>query len=462
MPNALLVAAMTAVALNSNLVFAETTAVSEQALDVLKKDYQQRIQVLETRLLKVEQETQKINVKTVEIEGQLEQGVAVSRYSTAQNNFNPAISLILDGHYVSFDNDPDDYELPGFALGGESGLKTKGLSLGESELVMSANIDDKFFGKATLGLHNEEGGTEVDLEEAYIQTTGLGNGLSMKAGRFFLAMGYINEQHAHAWDFADVPLIYRGLFGGQLKDDGLQMSYVAPTDIFLQLGAELFSGSYFPAGGQHNGIGASTVFANFGDDIGIEHSWQLGLSHWQANNIEGRTSGSHAHGGASAVETPSFDGNSQINALDFVYKWAPNGNPKNQQFKFQFEYFEREEQGFITLLNSLPIESTSYNGDQKGWYVQTIYQFKPQWRAGLRYDQVDSNNQGSDDAVLMEVGLDNEGLKPKRHSIMLEWLPSEFSRIRLQLNRDESYETADTQVFLQYTHSMGSHGAHQY
>ena len=453
------IAAISIAQLFSTSVFAETEIeLLQREMNTLKNDYEQRVEALEVRLLKTEDKAQQVNADTQEISAIPERTNVVT-----QNKFNPAISLILDGRYANFGNDPEDYELPGFALGGESGLGARGLSVGESELAFSANVDDKFYGKATIGFHNEDGATEVDLEEAYIQTLGLGGGFTLKAGRFFSAMGYINEQHAHAWDFADAPLIYRGLFGDQLRDDGLQMSYIAPTDIFLQLGAELLGGSLFPAGGEQNDIGATTVFANIGGDIGIAHSWQLGISHWQANDIAGRTSGGHSHGGSTTAETPSFDGDSKINALDFVYKWAANGNSKGQQVKIQFEYFDRQEDGSITMLNSgPPIETSSYDGHQKGWYAQVIYQFKPQWRTGLRYDQLDSNNQGSDDDVLGEAGLDNEGHTPKRTSAMIEWLPSEFSRVRLQYNRDESYENSDDQMILQYTMSLGSHGAHQY
>ncbi len=370
--------------------------------------------------------------------------------------------MILDGRYADFDNDPGAYELPGFALGNESGLGEKGFSLGHSELAISANIDDKFYGKATLAIHDHEGETEVELEEAFVQTLGLGNGLTLKAGRFYSAVGYLNEQHEHIWDFADAPLIYRGLFGNQLRDDGLQMTYIAPTDIFLQFGTELFNGSRFPAGGNHEGIGSWSIFANTGGDIGIEHSWQLGLSHWQANDVKDRSSGGHSHGDG-AAEMPSFNGDSKISALDLVYKWAPNGNPTQRNFKFQFEYFDRRENGVVTMLNSGPPEEmTTYDGHQSGWYAQTIYQFMPHWRAGLRYDQLNSDNQGSDEGILTEAGLDNEGHVPKRYSTMLEWLPSEFSRIRLQFNHDQSYENSDNQIFLQYTHSLGSHGAHQF
>ncbi|MFK5984391.1 MAG: hypothetical protein QM479_03050 [Pseudomonadota bacterium] len=452
---------MAVIAANTpNTVFATSEIeILRQQLNEIKNNYEQRIQTLEKKLQKAEvniennvKNTQQANVKTK----------PSATTSIGQNNFNPAISLILDGRYASFKNNPEAYELPGFALGNEAGLGEKGFSLGHSELAISANIDDKFYGKATLAVHDNKGETELELEEAFIQTLGLGNGLGIKAGRFFSAIGYLNEQHQHLWDFADAPLIYRGLFGNQLRDDGLQITYLAPTDTFMQLGMELFSGSNFPAGGSHSGIGSWSAFANIGGDIGIEHSWQLGLSHWQASDIDGRTSGGHSHG-EGLSETPSFTGKSKINALDLVYKWAPNGNPTQQNFKLQFEYFDRREDGTITMLYSGPPEKIStYDGQQDGWYAQAIYQFVPHWRTGIRYDRLSSDNKGSDEELLAEAGLDNKGHTPDRYSAMLEWLPSEFSRIRLQFNRDNSYENSDNQIFLQYTYSLGSHGAHQF
>ncbi|OUS09773.1 hypothetical protein A9Q89_12480 [Gammaproteobacteria bacterium 53_120_T64] len=463
MGKSLLMAVITVTLFNSSLVFAssETDAIQQQ-LDAIKKEYGQAIKALEDRLLKAEKGAQVANDQAQKLALQLEQSNTARTSSSAQNSFNPAISLILDGRFASFDNNPEDYELPGFALGNEAGLREKGLSIGHSELTMSANIDDQFFGQMTLAFDEHDGETETELEEAFIQTLGLGNGFTLKAGRFFSEIGYLNQQHGHAWDFSDAPLIYRGLFGDQLIDDGVQMTWLAPTDTFLQLGAELFGGSRFPAGGTTSGIGAWTAFADIGGDIGIEHSWQLGVSHWRSDNIKDRKSGGHAHGTGEA-ETPSFSGDSKISALDLVYKWAPKGNPNNQNFKFQFEYFDRDEDGEVLMLNSgPPLETTLYDGDQKGWYAQAVYQFKPQWQVGFRYDRLDSNNRGSDADVLTEAGLDNEGHKPQRYSATLEWLPSEFSRLRLQYNHDESYEKTDHQLFLQYTMSLGSHAAHQF
>jgi hypothetical protein len=84
----------------------------------------------------------------------------------------------------------------------------------------------------------------------------------------------------------------------------------------------------------------------------------------------------------------------------------------------------------------------------------------PYWRAGLRYDQLNSGsvNYGDNAAKLVNSSYD-----PKRISAMLDFSPSEFSRIRLQVSSDKSrQEATDNQVFIQYQMSLGAHGAHKY
>ncbi|MBC8212095.1 MAG: hypothetical protein H8E21_13625 [Gammaproteobacteria bacterium] len=375
---------------------------------------------------------------------------------------NPAISMVLQGQFADYKLNPEDYELPGFMLGGEAELAKEGFGLGHGELVISSNVDDKFFGKLTLAIAEHAGETEVELEEAYIETLALGSGFTVKAGRYFSNIGYLNSQHTHAWDFIDAPLIYRGLFGNQLIDDGIQLRWLAPTDLFIQIGVELGRGDRFPAGGASNdGKGAQAFFVELGGDVGTSHSWQLGLSHWSAK-IAGRESGGHAHEGGEA-EIPGYTGDSDVTGVDVVWKWAPDGNFAERNLKLQFEYFKREEVGSVELENSgPPVETTTYNGEQTGWYLQAVYQFMPQWRAGIRFDSLKSDNTGSDNNVLGEAGLDDEGHNPERTSIMIDYAHSEFSLLRLQFNRDDSYESADDQIYLQYVMSLGAHGAHQF
>lgn len=378
----------------------------------------------------------------------------------AQNEFNPALSLTLQGQYADYSRDPEGYALPGFMLGGEAGLAEAGLGLGHSELVLSSNIDDMFTGRLTFAIAEHEGETQTELEEAYVETLGLGQGVTLKAGRFFSGLGYLNGQHPHAWDFADAPLVYRALFGDNLIDDGVQLRWLAPTPLFLQFGAEIGRGERFPAGGAANdGRGSHTLFIEIGGDVGVSHSWQLGLSRWSAE-VAGRASGAHAHGGA--AELPSFTGDSRIHALDAVWKWAPQGNYVERYLTLQLEYFQRQEDGEVELVGSAPLETTTYDGTQRGGYAQAVYQFRPAWRVGLRLDRLSADNRGSDDAVLAEAGLDDEGHAPRRASLMIDYSRSEFSRIRLQYNRDESTPERDRQLYLQYIMSLGAHGAHQF
>lgn len=381
-------------------------------------------------------------------------------YAATTSNFNPDISMVLDGRFASYSN-TTEYELPGFMLGLESEKSSQGFQPGHNELSFSSNIDDLFYGKLTTVIADHEAETEVELEEAFIETLALGQGLTIRAGRFYSDIGYLNNQHPHAWDFADAPLIYRGLFGNQLIDDGLHVSWLAPTDLYFKLGMESTRGERFPAGGAANkGKGAQTIFAKFGGDIGASHAWQLGFSHWSAD-IKGRTAGAHEDP-AGATETPSFTGDSQVNGVDFVWKWAPNGNSRERNFKLQGEYFTRKEDGNVELIGSLPLESSTYQGEQKGWYLQTVYQFMPRWRIGYRYDLLEADNKGSNTAALDEAGLNDRNFSPSQSTLMVDYSHSEYSRIRLQYSKDDSYEDSDNVFLMQFIVTMGAHGAHRF
>ncbi len=374
-------------------------------------------------------------------------------------SFNPDISLILAGGYGSYSN-TSDYALPGFMLGGEATRGKQGFYVGHNELAMSANVDDLFYGKFTTAIADHEGTTEVELEEAYIETMGLGNGFNVKFGRFFSGIGYLNSRHGHAWDFADAPLVYRGMFGDQIIDDGVQVSWVAPTDLYFKLGAEATRGEKFPGGGTNNsGIGVKTIFAKWGGDVGDSHSWQAGMSHRVAD-ISSRK-GFNATDNSS-TEVPSYTGRNKVTGLDFIWKWSPHGNPHDRNLKVQAEYFERSENGNVSIKTTSPLQTSTYNGSQHGWYVQAAYQYMPRWRLGLRYDQLGSSNSGSNNTVLNKAGLISNGFSPKRTTLMLDYSRSEFSRIRFQIEKDDSYQKSDTLFFVQYIMSLGSHGAHTF
>jgi len=370
-----------------------------------------------------------------------------------ESSFNPAVSLILSGTYGQF-NQASNLPATGFSMNPNPG-HNQGFNIGESELGIAANIDPDFRGVATMAL----GATGTfSIENAFVQATSLGDGLNLKFGRFFSALGYLNEQHAHAWDFVDQPLVYATFWNNQLGEDGVQLKWLAPTELFMEIGGELGKGRSFPGTDTaKNGSNAGVIFAHFGDDIGTDHSWRAGASWQQTQRVAANSPDL-----SNPLITNSFSGNSQTAGVDFVWKYSANGNITERYLKVQGEYFQRQETGLLTYDATNTKSTDTFSVIQSGWYLQSVYQFMPRWRVAARYDQL---NLG-----IAKVGTKNSGnipsdvgYAPRRTSLMLDFSPSEFSRFRLQWANDQSQlGLADNQLFLQYIMSLGAHGAHSY
>jgi hypothetical protein len=428
----------------------------------LKDAYEKRIQALEKRLQDAEAGALRAQAAAA----------PTGARSTGESAFNPGISLILQGTAARSSRDPGAYQITGFApTGGEVSPANRSFNLGESELIVSANVDPYFRGQLVAALTPENA---LEVEEAFFQTLALGHGLALKGGRYLSAIGYLNEIHRHAWDFQDAPLTYKAFLDGRLNDDGVQLRWVAPTELFLELGAEFGRGRSFPSTEQsRNRTGAWTAFAHLGGDLGASTAWRAGLSYLRASPRE------RAFEGADSLGNPvhqAYGGTSKLWIADFVLKWAPSGNASLTNLKLQGEYFRRTESGTLAYDDSAQPApqfggrlAGDYRSRQSGWYLQGVYQFIPRWRLGYRYDRLHSGR--------VDVGIVANGLgpvaadlsllmtahEPTRHTLMLDWSPTEFSRLRLQFASDKSRQgVTDRQALLQYIFSLGAHGAHRF
>ena len=437
----------------------------------MKQDYEARIRALEQRLQAAEAQPAPAQTPSslasaaeaspvVATSPAPASAVAASASPTA---FNPAISAILGGTYANLSQDPKQYRIQGFVPGGESvGPGSRSFNLGESELTLRANIDPQFAGLLTFALGSDN---SVSVEEAYFETKGLSSGLNLKGGRMLSSIGYLNSIHAHAWDFVDAPLAYQAFLGGQYRTDGVQFKWLAPTERFLEVGLEAGNGAGFPGNDRdRNGAGSTALFAHVGDDIGESASWRAGASYLRTGASD------RAYEDIDSVGnnvTNAISGRANTWIIDGVYKWAPNGNATRTNFKLQGEYFRRRERGTIAFDTTGQSLAGAYASSQSGWYLQGIYQFMPLWRVGLRYDRLSSGTP--------DIGAVNSGslsaadfsqlaaYNPSRTSMMLDYSPSEFSRLRLQLAQDKSRPgVTDNQIFLQYIMSLGVHGAHTF
>jgi hypothetical protein len=377
--------------------------------------------------------------------------------------FNPAISLILTGNYANLSNNPGDYAIQGFVpAGDEIGPGDRSFNLGESEVTIAASVDPYFMGNLTASLSADN---EISVEEAYFRTTALPYGATIKGGQFYSSLGYLNDVHAHAWDFTDQPLVYQAFFGGQMAVQGLQAKWIAPLDLLVELGVESGNGNYFPGTSlSRNGLNGYVAYTHVGGDIGDAIAWRTGLSYVDLHAQDRAFEDPNAEGNPA---TNAFTGSSTTWIADAEFKWTPIGNTRRQYLKLQGEYMQRRENGHMAYLYGADDLDGSYASDQSGWYVQGVFQFLPRWRFGARYDSLDSGNtkiglvrQGTlpaDDFSLLLPG------SPTRTTIMFDWNPSEFSRIRAQYAWDDaSAGPTDEQFFLQYIYAMGAHGAHKF
>ncbi|MEG3219025.1 hypothetical protein PD716_00125 [Vibrio gigantis] len=354
---------------------------------------------------------------------------------------NPQIGVVLDGYYQ--DGQRNNSE------------RDEGFGLGHTELNMSANIDDKFYGSLTTVIETHDDETELLLEEAFIETLTMPYGLSIRGGRFLSDFGYLNNQHMHTDSFVERPAAYRTFLGSHYYDDGVRANIVLPTDLYVKFGVEALSGSKMSSVEDGSDVGVYTTTMKLGDDFSDSSSWQFGLSYLRNENGKTREFEDHDHGhdhdhdhshGAAVT-------GSNLYGADFVWKWAPNGNYKYQNFTLAAEYM---------LLDG--IVDDKYKNDAESpdnlaaYYVSGVYRFSPSWSAGLRYGEAESYD-GHAHGDHMHFTAMND----KEADAMVAWDSSHFGTVRAQYSRVENQSKETDNVFtLQYVMTFGAHGAHAF
>lgn len=425
-------AAFAGAALMASPAHADDVATLRHDLDAMRQDYEARIAALEQRLA----EAEAANTAPVTVD-QPEAAPPPPPVNTNPNIYNPGIAVALNGFLTGASEDTGAETIAGFAPGDEIGRPERGFSLGESEISFAANIDPSLAGFMAISVNNAN---EIGLEEAYIRTTALPYGLTLKAGRFLSGIAYLNERHLHDMSFEDTPLPYRAFLNTQLGDDGVQLRWIAPTNQFLEFGVEALRGDAYPAAGSaNNGIGTYTAFVHTGADLNVSSSYLAALSYVHANAIDRESNGD------------LFTGDSDVAIASLIYKWAPGGNPLVRNLTIAGEYFWGRDNG---QFNGIDVDQA-----HTGWYVQGVYQFMPQWSAGLRVAGLNSDDPG---AALIGAQLDDFGHSPMDYTALLEFDTSEFGRLRLQYTHDDAGLQSNDVVSLAYTVIYGPHGAHRY
>jgi hypothetical protein len=366
-------------------------------------------------------------------------------------SLNPDIAVIVTGAAGY------GQRAPLFLAGDDPDLKggtsdhSAGITLQELEVAFQSIVDPYFRADVFLTIPNMSG---LEIEEAFLTTTSL-PAIQVKAGIFRSAFGRQNGMHLHVQDFVQRPLINSYLGPDGLRPPGVQVSWLLPLPVFVQLTGEVFS------------VAAPDMPANFaspepvpsfggGRRTDLTYAGELkffvptseSLSVFGGLNVATGVTPGFVEGGATLYQ----DARSMLYGADLYVKYKPPNQAVTYfSLAWTSEYFLRT------------IGATGANGGltDGGFYTQLVLQIARRWFVGLRQDL---------------IGWPSSEVQPltSRTALNLTFYPSEFSKLRgsvqydaldSQANRVQQIAPSPVNSFaayLQFEVAIGAHGAHKF
>ncbi|MCX8072952.1 MAG: hypothetical protein N3C12_10930 [Candidatus Binatia bacterium] len=395
------------------------------------------------------------------------------------------LDLSLDAMVAAGASTATDAELEGGLQAGGHDPIRRGFTLQQAELSLIGAVDPYFVGEAHV-LFSSHG---AELEEAFLTTTSLPWGLQVEAGHMLTEYGLLNPLHPHAWDWIDQPVILSRLLGPEgLRSPGVRVGWLSPLPWFSEV----------HLGAQNANEGETTASFLTSEPVGGRPATRLStrsladllyLVRWQ--NFWNVTPSGGLLLGANILHGPNStgsDGTTWIYGADFKYRWRAENNFRGWPFfLLQGEVHKRDFtaayylpaseagahtvalHGFVprhsdgsadipTPLPEVPLPGAILR--DVGFYAQGLYGFRYGWAAGLRLEFASGKGQSLAGRALDPLRSDRWRLSP-----LLVWLPTEYSRLRLQYNYDRAQFLPDRDahtVWLSAEILYGRHPTHKY
>jgi hypothetical protein len=353
--------------------------------------------------------------------------------------------------------------------------KRRGFTLQQAELSFTGAVDPYFMGEMHLiTFISPEGETEVELEEAFLTTTALPCGLQVEAGQMFTEFGRINPRHPHQWEFLDQPVINSRFFGADgMRAPGVRVGWLTKLPWFCEL--------HFGAQNA-NGETMTSFFASEeavgGRPFVEQHVRNLGdlVYLLRVDNSIDLNACTTAKFGLSTVFGPNAtgpDGSTWVWGTDLLVKYKPRDNFRGWPFvasQSELMYRGYKADDFFDERDPLdPTDDVAIPGDTLGdwgFYSQLLYGFTYGWVAGLRYEYASGSGTDYDPITGVPVPRADDPFRDDRTrvSALLEYYPSEYSRLRLQYNFDVAQHLDDDAHTLWFgvEFLFGKHPAHVY
>ncbi len=340
----------------------------------------------------------------------------------------------------------------------------RGFTLSGAEIALDGNVDPYFKGSANILFKlDSHANTDVELEEAFLQSTSLPGNIQIKGGQMLANFGRQNSQHAHSWAFVDMPIIMTRAFGPDgLRNPGAQASYLLPTPFFAEASVGVFNGQSdqafsFRNPGEDDGTGVNRVHGRATTDYGLRSPGDLLYVPRLSTSFD-LTESQTLVLGTSGAFGPNETGDherTEIYGVDAYWKWKPAKSHMGFPFvSFQTEGLYQRFGAGGDPLAPVPLPSESLK--DWGFYAQVLWGFHERWVAGLRGEYANGNSANYDP---------NDPYRNERTRISpnITFYPSEFSKIRLQYNLDHGELVGDEHsVWLQVEFLIGAHAAHKF
>lgn len=316
-----------------------------------------------------------------------------------------------------------------------------GIQLQEAEMQFMADVDPYFRASALFSVEQEDDKSSygVDPEEIYLESISLPV-ITLRAGKFKMALGKHNQLHTHAFPFIDAPLINTKLLGDDgLNEAGVSASALIPLPWFSELTVQAIS------------LGNDALFAS-------RNSGDLGtLGHFK--NLWDLTDSTTLELGFSGVTgNNQYARASTVWGSDFTVKWRPSSGGKYHALIWSTEYLQGARLGktadrdVADPSNPSTTVTITEPVDRLGGIASWLqFQFAERWWAQARYEYV---------GVPRSQPLNDVS----KQSALIAFLPSEFSGLRLQYDwiEDSSRPQRDHAIAFQYNVTIGAHPAHAY
>lgn len=390
------------------------------------------------------------------------------------SNSNLDLSIIVDTSYVSRSKKDEELAhmgLPAIAesLIGSHGHEShnhatydakNGFNLNYAELGLVSTVDPYL--DAAVFLHFFDGG--VEIEEAYLTSRNLPYNFRLRGGKFLSDFGRQNNQHHHAWSFADMPLVYEAFLGNHgIQEIGAQLQWIAPTDNYLMFGIEALQGK------NEYMYGNEAIENPFAEEMLATSANQPSLlvGYVKTSADIGDTTilaGASIANGKSRInhlddeeEAHAFAGDTTLYGLDLTVKHYFDSY---SSLTWQSEWLYRDMEGtkFHDNDGDQNINFGSLNKKQAGYYTQLVYAPDQSWRMGLKYDNIYKN----------DVNGERKTGNMDQYTAMVEYHSSEFARYRLQYSHSNALfseegerQNLDSLIF-SVNIALGRHNAHPF